>query len=207
MSFPNARTWRPTLRASTTGPACDAWRLGWDRSSRPAYRVALLSTSTSRASPPTPLSVAIVHRVASSARRGLTFRSWNNASCLRRKRFSAAKALWECAARRASRTRSTTTNYNVRTQCATAMETDERDINAQDCTLQRVTGARFRFARSSCGVPCAIMARAAASLSLVLPLPFRSRIRTMSSISGSSSSSVPPLIIRSVQKRRNCWAL
>jgi hypothetical protein len=41
------------------------------------------------------LSVAIIHRVASSARRDLTFRSWNMASCLRRKRFSAARALWE----------------------------------------------------------------------------------------------------------------
>ena len=53
------------------------------------------------------LRVAIIHRVESSARRGLTFRSWNSASCLRRKRFSAARALRECATRKASRTRST----------------------------------------------------------------------------------------------------
>jgi hypothetical protein len=33
------------------------------------------------------LRVAIVHRVASSVRRGLTFRSWNIASCFRRKRI------------------------------------------------------------------------------------------------------------------------
>jgi hypothetical protein len=38
------------------------------------------------------LKFAIIHRVESSARRGLTFRSWKSASCLRRKRFSAASA-------------------------------------------------------------------------------------------------------------------
>jgi hypothetical protein len=37
-----------------------------------------------------------------------------------------------------------TTNDNVRTQCATALETDACDMNAQDCTLQNVTVARFR---------------------------------------------------------------
>ena len=36
-----------------------------------------------------------VTRVALSARRGLTFRSRYNASCLRRKRFSAAKRVWD----------------------------------------------------------------------------------------------------------------
>jgi hypothetical protein len=39
------------------------------------------------------LRVAIIHRVESLARRGLTFRSWKSASCFRRKRFSAARAL------------------------------------------------------------------------------------------------------------------
>src|SRR6478672_12422738 len=79
----------------------------------------------------TRLRVAIVHRVESSARRGLAFLSWKRASCLRRKRFSAARALRECAARKASRTKSNTTKDNVRKQ--TARKTDERDINAQDC--------------------------------------------------------------------------
>ena len=97
------------------------------------------------------LRVAIVHRVVSSARRGLTFRSWKSASCLRRKRFSAARALWECAAREASRTRSTTTKDNVRTHCATARKTDACDMNAQDCTLRNVTVARFRIVRTFCG--------------------------------------------------------
>jgi hypothetical protein len=45
----------------------------------------------------------------------------------------------------------TTTNDNVRMQCAKVRKTDERDINAQDCTLQNVTVARFRIARSFCG--------------------------------------------------------
>ncbi len=57
----------------------------------------------------------------------------------------------ERAARKASRTRSNTTKDNVRKQCATARKTDERDMNVQDCTLQSVTGARFRLERSFCG--------------------------------------------------------
>src|SRR6266567_2652268 len=64
---------------------------------------------------------------------------------------SAARALRECVARKASRTRSNTTKDNVRKQCATARKTDERDMNAQDCTLQNATGARFRLGRSFCG--------------------------------------------------------
>ena len=87
---------------------------------------------------------AIIHRVASAARRrGFTFRSWNSGSCLRRKRFSAARALWECIAREASRTRSTTTKDNVRKQCAKALKTDVCNMNAQDCTLRNVTAAPF----------------------------------------------------------------
>ena len=38
------------------------------------------------------LRVAIIHRVESSARCGLTFRSWKSANCFRRNRFSAANA-------------------------------------------------------------------------------------------------------------------
>jgi hypothetical protein len=48
------------------------------------------------------LRVAINQRVASSARRGLAFRSWNSASCLRRKRFSAARVRWERTASKAN---------------------------------------------------------------------------------------------------------
>jgi hypothetical protein len=81
----------------------------------------------------------MIHRVASSDRRGWAFRSRNIGSCLGRKRFSAARALWECTAREASRTKSTTKD-NVRTQCATALKTDERDMN-----VQNVTAARFRI--------------------------------------------------------------
>jgi hypothetical protein len=66
------------------------------------------------------LRVAIIQRVESSARRGLTLRSWKSASCFRRNRFSAASERRECAARTASRTRSKTTNDTVRTQCSAA---------------------------------------------------------------------------------------
>src|SRR5262249_47738782 len=96
------------------------------------------------------LRVAIIHRAESSARRGLTFRSWNSASCLRRKRFSAARALRECIAREASRTKSMTANDNARKQWATARKTGERDMNAQDCRLQNVNGARFSLWLSFC---------------------------------------------------------
>jgi hypothetical protein len=41
------------------------------------------------------LTVTISHLVASSARCGLILRSWKGASCFRRNRFSAAKALRE----------------------------------------------------------------------------------------------------------------
>ena len=62
-------------------------------------------------------SVAINQGVASSARRGLTLRSWKSASCLRRKRFSAAREVWEeRIAREASLTRSKATNDEVRRQ-------------------------------------------------------------------------------------------
>src|SRR5579863_6627795 len=97
------------------------------------------------------LRVTIIHRVESSARRGLIFRSWNSASCFRRKRFSAARALWEHAARKASWTRSTKTKDNVRKQCATARKTDEPDINAQDRTLQNLYRIESWSGRTFCG--------------------------------------------------------
>jgi hypothetical protein len=83
------------------------------------------------------LRVAIIHRVESTARPGLTFRSWKSASCLRRKRFSAASVLGERATREARRTKSNPIKDNVRKQYATAPKTDGHDMNAQDCTLQR----------------------------------------------------------------------
>ena len=51
---------------------------------------------------------AIIQRVESSARRGLTFCSWNRANCYRRKRFSATNADRGRAARSTSRTSSLT---------------------------------------------------------------------------------------------------
>jgi len=90
--------------------------------------------------------VAIIHRVESSARRGFAFRSWKSASCLRRKRFSAAKVLWEHATKKASRTKSNTIKDNARKQCATARKTGEHDMNDQDCTFQRVVLPKRDFA-------------------------------------------------------------
>src|SRR5579864_9427715 len=92
-----------------------------------------------------------IHRVESSARRGLTFRSWKSASCFRRKRFSATRALRECAARKASRTRSNTTKDSARKQCATARKMNELDMNAQDRTLQNVKSCDSGSGRSFCG--------------------------------------------------------
>ncbi len=68
--------------------------------------------------------------------RGLTFRSWKNARCLRRKRFSAARARRERSERTTSRTKSTTTEDIVRMQCATARKINDHGMNAQDGTLQ-----------------------------------------------------------------------
>src|SRR5215468_8077975 len=98
------------------------------------------------------LSIAIIQRVESLARRGLTLRSWKSASCLRRKRFSAARARRECAARKARRSRSTTTEEIVRKQWATVRISEKPGMNAQDDTLPNVTGSRFRgkdFLRST----------------------------------------------------------
>ena len=84
--------------------------------------------------------VAIIQRAESLARRGLTRRSWKSASCLRRKRFSAASARRKWTARMARRIRSITTGTIVRKQCATVRKSDEPGINAQHGTLQNVTG-------------------------------------------------------------------
>jgi len=50
--------------------------------------------------------ITISSLVESSARCGLTFRSWNSASCFRRKRFSAARARRDRKTRTRRRTRS-----------------------------------------------------------------------------------------------------
>src|SRR5262249_22126356 len=57
----------------------------------------------------------------------------------------------ECAARKTRRTRSTTTEEIVRKQCATVRINGKPGMNAQDDTLQNVTGLRFRFGRTFCG--------------------------------------------------------
>jgi len=80
--------------------------------------------------------VAIIHGVESSARRGFTSRSWKSASCFRRKKFSAARVLWERATRKISSIKSNTVRENVREPYATARKTDEHDVNAQDSTLR-----------------------------------------------------------------------
>src|SRR5215831_13571930 len=97
------------------------------------------------------LSVAIIQRVESLARRGLTLRSWKSASCLRRNRFSAAKARREYAATKARRTRSTATDEIVRNECTTVRINGKPGMNAQDDTLQNVTGLQFRFGSTFCG--------------------------------------------------------
>ena len=88
-------------------------------------------------------SITIISRVESCARRGFTLRSWNSASCFRRKRFSAAKALREWVARKASRTKSNATRDSVRKQCAIARKINQAHIDAQDRTLRNVTGTTF----------------------------------------------------------------
>jgi hypothetical protein len=70
---------------------------------------------------------------------------------LRRNRFSAAKARRVCAARKARRTRSTTTEEIVRKQCATVRISGKPGMNAQDDTLPNVTGLRFRVGRTFSG--------------------------------------------------------
>src|SRR5215469_2999547 len=88
-------------------------------------------------------SLAINQRVASSARRGLTLRSWKSASCLRRKRFSAARDLWERIARQTSRTRSKATPEEVRRQCATARASNDTGMNAGSHFTERYQNAIF----------------------------------------------------------------
>jgi hypothetical protein len=98
------------------------------------------------------LRMTISKRAESLARRGLTLRSWKSASCLRRKRFSAARARREWAVRTARRSRSATTGTIVRKQCATVRKSDEPGINAQDGTLQNVTGFPCGLGQSFCGL-------------------------------------------------------
>jgi len=86
---------------------------------------------------------AITHRVESSARRGLTLRSWKSASCLRRKRFSAARAPRDRVARATNRAKSNTAEDNTQEPCPTARKIKGGAMNAQQRTLPHGTGTRF----------------------------------------------------------------
>src|SRR5215472_11951769 len=94
------------------------------------------------------LRVAITQRAASSARRGLTLRSWKSASCFRRKRFSAAKARRECVARKAGRTKSNATRDSVRKECAIARKINQPDIERPGSHVTECYGNYFRLGRS-----------------------------------------------------------
>src|SRR6516164_7662432 len=96
--------------------------------------------------------MTIISRVESWARCGLSLRSWNKASCLRRKRFSAASARRdrETSTRRWMRSRATEDSVarlrvNVRNL--------EPDMNAQLYTLRDLTrlptGGRAKFLRTT----------------------------------------------------------
>src|SRR5262249_23181715 len=54
-------------------------------------------------------------------------------------------------ARKARRSRSTTTEETVRKQCATVRISGKPSMNAQDDTLQNVTGSQLRVGRTFCG--------------------------------------------------------
>ena len=97
----------------------------------------LTMTSDSRQSN-SRLSTAMTQRPESSARRGLTLRSWKKANCFRRKRFSAARAERECAARMTSRPRSVRTAMAVRRQCLSGdKKNNGNSFEAQDRTFER----------------------------------------------------------------------
>ena len=55
--------------------------------------------------------------------------------------------------RSGGRARSTTTGTIVRKQCATVRKSGEPCINAQDGTLENVTGLPLQLGRSFCGLP------------------------------------------------------
>jgi len=73
--------------------------------------------------------ITIRSRVESLARCGLTFRSWNSASCFRRKRFSAASARRDRETSTRRWTRSRATDDNVVRLCVNGWKM-EPDINA-----------------------------------------------------------------------------
>src|SRR6516165_2480933 len=74
--------------------------------------------------------MTILSRVESWARCGLTLRSWNKASCLRRKRFSAARARRDRETNRRRRTRSHATKDSVLRLCVSSWKM-EPSMNAQ----------------------------------------------------------------------------
>jgi hypothetical protein len=99
--------------------------------------------------------MTIVSRVESWARCGLTLRSWNKASCLRRKRFSAASARRDRETSTGRRTRSHATKDSVLRPCVSNWKR-EPGMNAQRYTLRDVmrlpTGGRPKFVWSPAGV-------------------------------------------------------
>src|SRR6516165_9304586 len=96
--------------------------------------------------------MTIISRVASCARCGLTLRSWNKASCLRRKRFSAASARRDRETSTRKRTRSHATKDSVLRLCVSSLKM-EPGMNAQLYTLRDVTrlptGGRAKFLRTT----------------------------------------------------------
>lgn len=118
---------------------------------------------------------AIMQRVESSGRLGLTLRSRKSASCFRRNRFYAANERRECTARTVSWTRSKTTNDTVRTPCSAARKKiNKARINAQDAMLRHVTGMRSLSGSSFCGPQVACRAppiRGLGTRSSALPRP------------------------------------
>jgi hypothetical protein len=84
------------------------------------------------------LRAAISHRVESSARCGLSLRSWNRANYFRRNRFSAATEVWDRTIRTRKRPIQWSTPRSVRKQWR-RLERDRMsaDIKAQDRTLQQ----------------------------------------------------------------------
>src|SRR6516164_11122344 len=82
--------------------------------------------------------ITIISRVESSERCSFTFRSWNRASCLRRKRFSLANARRDLETSTRRRTRSHATEDNVLRLCVSGWKT-ALSMNDQLYTLLDVT--------------------------------------------------------------------
>ena len=91
---------------------------------------------------------ASVARVASSGRRGRTWRSRYNASCFRRNRFSAARRACDC---RLSLTRATRSNASARAM--RIGEADLRDVPTRIARRCRLAACQVGAAPSTGPVP------------------------------------------------------